>query len=344
MYSRHLLWILAVLLLSTPSFPTVAQTNPTWSDWELVSPEGEEFSVLMPRNPSTETAKLPYHKMELTTRLYLSSLPNGPVVAIASFNGIRANAFSDLERLNSYVDAFRGWFPAKVKGKDAVAKMTLVGNRLFHGYAGREYKMTVGDLSGVVHTYPTRKRFYAIVVLNTKQDDALQEKFLSSFVLPDKPADQRTGTTSENNATQTEESPNTPTKPGGETKRSEGDVAGSAQIRGGEDNSESGTQPAASSNSNNASKRPLAGGMLNSKAIYLPLPEVPPGEAAGVVMVQVLIDEMGSVIEARAISGPPHLQAAAVNAARLARFTPTMLMGEAVKVTGTLSYSFVRPN
>jgi protein TonB len=84
--------------------------------------------------------------------------------------------------------------------------------------------------------------------------------------------------------------------------------------------------------------------MLNGKAIYLPLPEVPAGEATGVVLVQVLIDEQGSVVDAKAVSGPQHLQAAAVNAARLARFTPTMLLGEPVRVSGTLSYSFVKSN
>ena len=84
--------------------------------------------------------------------------------------------------------------------------------------------------------------------------------------------------------------------------------------------------------------------MLNQKAIYMPQPEVPSGEASGVVLVQVLIDEQGSVIDARPVSGPQHLQAAAVNAARLARFAPTLMMGEPVKVSGTLSYNFARSN
>jgi protein TonB len=83
---------------------------------------------------------------------------------------------------------------------------------------------------------------------------------------------------------------------------------------------------------------------LNGKAIYLPLPEVPAGETAGVVLVAVLVDEQGSVVDARAVSGPAHLQTAAVAAARLARFAPTLLMGEPVRVTGTLSYSFSRSN
>ena len=97
-------------------------------------------------------------------------------------------------------------------------------------------------------------------------------------------------------------------------------------------------------NQSTAKKPPVAGGMLNSKAIYFPTPEVPSGEASGVVLVQVLVDESGTVIEARAISGPNHLHAAAVNAARLAKFSPTLLMGEPVRVTGTLSYNFARSN
>ena len=84
--------------------------------------------------------------------------------------------------------------------------------------------------------------------------------------------------------------------------------------------------------------------MLNARAIYMPQPELGYGEASGVVLVQVLVDESGNVVEARAVSGPQHLHASAVNAARLARFSPTMLMGEAVRVTGTLSYNFAKSN
>ena len=57
-------------------------------------------------------------------------------------------------------------------------------------------------------------------------------------------------------------------------------------------------------------------------------------------MVQVTIDEYGNVIAARAVSGHPLLQAAAVAAARQAKFAPTFLLGEAVKVTGVITYNF----
>jgi TonB family protein len=89
----------------------------------------------------------------------------------------------------------------------------------------------------------------------------------------------------------------------------------------------------------------ISGGMLNGKAISLPKPPYPPAaravRASGTVYVQVLIDENGNVVSATAVSGHPLLQAAAVAAARGARFTPTLLSGQPVKVSGTIAYNFV---
>jgi protein TonB len=59
------------------------------------------------------------------------------------------------------------------------------------------------------------------------------------------------------------------------------------------------------------------------------------------VVVQVLIDENGNVVSAHAVSGHPLLQAAAVGAARSAKFSPTKLSGQPVKVTGVIQYNFV---
>jgi len=54
-----------------------------------------------------------------------------------------------------------------------------------------------------------------------------------------------------------------------------------------------------------------------------------------------MVDEEGKVISATAVSGHPLLHASAVRAARQARFTPTLLSGKAVKVSGTINYNFV---
>ena len=343
MHFRRLHLALAIVVLT--ALTASAQVKPSatdWNEWETLSPEGEEFTVTMPKNPTTEAAKFPYHKMELNTRLYLAKSPTGALLAIASLSGIKSDpsAYSDFARFNSYIDAFKDFFPPKVRTKDtALMKMTLVSSRPFHGHTGRSYKMSVGELNGVAHAFATRKRFYVVVSLNTKKDDALEDKFLSSFVLPDRQPDQPK-TVASPNAEQNLDN-NTPQNAQNETKLPEPNA--NENQTGAEGNTEGGTADNTTKPQPNAKKGPVAGGVLNSKAIYLPQPEAH-GDATGVVVVAVLIDEQGTVIEAKAVAGPPNLHAAAINAARLARFAPTLLMGEPVKVTGTLNYSFVKSN
>lgn len=91
-------------------------------------------------------------------------------------------------------------------------------------------------------------------------------------------------------------------------------------------------------------RAPISGGVLNGKAISLPQPAYPAvaraAHASGQVVVQVTVDEEGNVIDAHAVSGHPLLQQSAVQAARSAKFPPTKLSGQPVKVTGTLIYNF----
>ncbi|MGQ0761759.1 MAG: TonB family protein [Acidobacteriota bacterium] len=89
----------------------------------------------------------------------------------------------------------------------------------------------------------------------------------------------------------------------------------------------------------------IEGGVLNGKAISLPVPAYPEiaraARASGAVTVQIAVDEQGNVVSARAVSGHPLLQGAAISAARQAKFSPTHLQGQPVSVTGQLVYNFV---
>lgn len=85
--------------------------------------------------------------------------------------------------------------------------------------------------------------------------------------------------------------------------------------------------------------------MLRSQAISLPEPPYPLAakqiRIQGAVTVQVLLDEKGKVISAHSVSGNPLLAASAVRAAYQARFTPTVLDGTPVKVSGVITYNFM---
>ncbi|NNF00312.1 MAG: TonB family protein [Pyrinomonadaceae bacterium] len=88
----------------------------------------------------------------------------------------------------------------------------------------------------------------------------------------------------------------------------------------------------------------ISGGVVNGKAIRLPVPAYPSAarasRVAGMVSVQVVISKSGSVMSARAVSGHPLLRSAAVQAARRAKFRPTMLSGQPVEVSGRIVYNF----
>jgi TonB family protein len=89
---------------------------------------------------------------------------------------------------------------------------------------------------------------------------------------------------------------------------------------------------------------PVESGDLNGKAIDLPKP-IYPGEArkakvTGQVKVRVIVAETGKVLSADIVSGPKQLWMAAIEAARQARFKPTLIGDSAVKITGILTYDF----
>ncbi|HYP52491.1 MAG TPA: TonB family protein, partial [Pyrinomonadaceae bacterium] len=90
--------------------------------------------------------------------------------------------------------------------------------------------------------------------------------------------------------------------------------------------------------------KPISGGVLNGQALKLPSPVYPlhakHARVTGTVVVEVVIDAAGKVISAKAVSGPAMLHASAEAAAKQARFSPTTLSGQPVKVSGVINYNF----
>lgn len=89
-------------------------------------------------------------------------------------------------------------------------------------------------------------------------------------------------------------------------------------------------------------------GVLNGKALRLPHPPYPlearRSGASGTVEVRVTISETGKVLHACAQSGHRLLWKASESAAYTSEFAPTLLEGTPVKVTGIITYNFVRQN
>ena len=90
--------------------------------------------------------------------------------------------------------------------------------------------------------------------------------------------------------------------------------------------------------------KPISGGVLNGTALSLPQPIYPDAakrmRTAGIVTVEVVLDETGKVVSATATTGPSILRDAAIQAALRAKFSPTKLSGQPVKVSGVINYRF----
>jgi TonB family protein len=91
--------------------------------------------------------------------------------------------------------------------------------------------------------------------------------------------------------------------------------------------------------------RVVSKGVITGLAIYLPKPAytqmAKQVRAQGSISVQVLIDESGHVVSAKALGGSPFLTVEAQKAAMQARFAPTLLSNQPVKVSGIITYNFV---
>lgn len=85
--------------------------------------------------------------------------------------------------------------------------------------------------------------------------------------------------------------------------------------------------------------------IINGDAILLPKPPYPEMarimKLQGSVIVQVLVDETGAVVSAKAVSGHAFFAREAQKAALQARFRPTLLGEQPVKVSGMITYNFV---
>lgn len=98
-------------------------------------------------------------------------------------------------------------------------------------------------------------------------------------------------------------------------------------------------------NEPNDEPKTVNGGVLNGRAISLAPPAYPAGarnmRTSVTVEVRILTNEEGKVIRACLVSGPILFQDVTLAAARASKFSPTLLEGKPVRVTGTIKYTFI---
>jgi TonB family protein len=317
---RKTLIISLLLLMSTIAS---AQKKVTWRE---VSPPHEEFAALMPGQELAVRRVLPVaDEMKITCPVYEVSADDLHFMVV-SFNKWEREGQPVLWKT---FDGFSKGFEHAVRQSRRRDDNTAAGEEDFtlKGMKIRPYHVRMDGKKGVARLYEAPRHFYAVIVLGATYGDERVDRFLKSFkVKTGEPEPEKPDNAVDMSALMTMVPPR-PVDPTPQAPAPEG--------------------PWPIYRPPNAPRAPISAGVLNGKAISKPTPEYPAiakaARASGTVVVQVTFDEEGEVVSARAVSGHPLLQQAAVKAAFQARFGTVRLSGQPVKVTGTLIYNFVLP-
>jgi TonB family protein len=171
-FSLSLLWSIAPQA-------TAQYQNPEWIE---VSPPGESFHVTMPYQPKVE----PENVGAVSGNRYvaLTGLATYTVWSVTNAN-YRANQDTDL-----YLDAtaellWEGLLKSareQLDEKDRrFANMSYVRELSPEGLPGREYKLTIGDVTGTAEFFVANEQVYVMLAMGKPGADWPREKFFASF-------------------------------------------------------------------------------------------------------------------------------------------------------------------
>lgn len=151
------------------------------SEWIEISPTGESFHALMP-NQAREHAEVG----AVTGKKYETTIgvANYTIWSLTNAN-YRSSGELDLDLDACAELVWEGLLkPAREnldeKGR-RFARMTYVRELPREGLSGREYQVTMGDVTGTVEFFVARQHIYVMLAVGKPGGDWLREKFFASF-------------------------------------------------------------------------------------------------------------------------------------------------------------------
>ena len=305
-HKRYVFFIVAVLVAGT----TV--TAASEESWQKIAPVGATFTISMPTRALDSMRLIQWNDEQrdmVHVNLYESLTPGRRYLA-GEFFKTPAGRFAGLNSFESFVAGIEYSF--RTRRGEVIASLSFDREFALSDGKAKQYRVQEWEYKGVLRLVGTDNAFYALMVLGADENDADAQRFLSSFATgPVNTSPESSGVivdTPANEDTLEQARKTLPPEPW----RFPG--------------------------------RPIQGGILNGKAVSLPVPEYPAAAHAsgdsGQVSVDVIIDEQGNVIWARASEGPETLRSAAETSAWKARFSPTKLNSQPIKISGRIVYNF----
>ena len=293
-------------------FPLSAQIAAAQEDsWQKIAPVGMTFTISMPTRALEASHMIEWNdKRPMVHVNFYESLVPGRRYLAGEFFKTPIDRFAGLANFDDFVAGIEYSF----RTRHGEIPATVFFDREIASADGRgkQYRVQIWQYHGVLRLLERDNAFYALMVLGADENDTDAQRFISSFA---------TGTV------------NTSVESSGVTIKTPANAElFDKAIR---------TEPPPPWLHPGA---PINGGILNGKAVSLPVPQYPAAARAsgesGEVAVDIIIDEQGNVIWAKASEGPQTLREAAEASAWKARFSPTKLMSQPIKVSGRVIYNF----
>jgi TonB family protein len=177
-----------LLLLVAASLCRVINAQQT-NTWVEFSPGDELFRISMPQPPSQEKERSAYGELRVNGKRYIAGA-DGASYAFWSLVEVSNRVVEPAN--DRYLDACADlvWESMLKPARDKISRdrqvragMTYVKDLPSKPLPGREYSITLGELTGTMRFYVANLRIYVLLTMNTANGAWERERFFESFTL-----------------------------------------------------------------------------------------------------------------------------------------------------------------
>jgi len=181
---------LALLLVSLLTAQAAAGPPQGASDWILVAPVGEGFSIRMPMKPEEQTDRVPVMGNTYLMRLYTGvDAASGMVymVAMQEFPSI-AMALAPSKRLEQFMAGFKEGLAKSLSASGGRLELLPERDLDLKGHFGRQYTLSFAESRGLVRAFDGSPRMYVLLVMGADEKNSRVVRFFDSFEIKAAPA------------------------------------------------------------------------------------------------------------------------------------------------------------
>jgi hypothetical protein len=183
--SRILLSVFSFLILLICATPGLGQNE---TGWQAVAPAGEWFSIRMPARAFQTTRIIPLGEKEWIPSREYYTVRDRKRYMVLSFSKSQLDRTPDLSNFDTFIANLQRSFT-----QSAGSAMTYERDVTLNNLYARQYRLRMGDVTGIARAYDAGNNFYMVMVIGADESDNQVEQFISSFAIGQKNPEQDTG-------------------------------------------------------------------------------------------------------------------------------------------------------